>query len=122
MSKKHKQQPVNRQKWNKQIKFYHNKTSNHFFLSVAKRGDYVAGHDMTTHPTLTKSGVPKKRYLKLIHNPNPNDSRNSYIHKKLRKDVRIHFEDTHQMRLSLKKQWKLSKADKKRIKKIDRNK
>ena len=77
---------------------------------------------MTTHPTLNKNGKPKRRFLKLTKNPNPNDSRNSFIHRKLRKDVKIHFEDTRQKRLALKRKWKLSKIDRKIIRKLDRKK
>ena len=119
-TKKKIQKPFYLQKWRKQETFYHNNTSQHFFLGVAKRGDTLAGHDMTTHPTLYKNGKPKRRYLKLKKNPNPKDNRASYLHRKLRKNVRMHFEDTHQLRLIRKKKWKLCKEDSKIIKKMDR--
>ena len=115
------QKPTNKQKWNRQIKIYHNKASCHFYLGVAKRGDCVAGHDMTTHPSLTKSGDPKKKYIALSINPNPSDKRKSYIDKKLRKNVNVHFEDTMRKRLTHKKGWKLKRKDKKMINKFDKN-
>lgn len=120
MPKKKYRKILKKQKWNWQIKFYHNRVSGHFLLGVAKRGDYIAGHDMTTHPSLKNNGKPRKRYLELSENPNPNDIRPSFIYKKLRKDIRVHFEDTLQKRLSLRKGWKLTKADKRRIKKLDK--
>ena len=118
--KKRIQKPLLQQKWKKQEAFYHNQTSKHFFLGVAKRGDTLAGHDMTTHPSLNKGGKPKKRYLKLQKNPNPKDNRDSYIHRKLRKNVRIHYEDTHLLRLTRKKKWKLCKTDRRIIKRMDK--
>ena len=122
MRKRSKMQKVTlKQSWNKQIKFYHNKGSAHFYLGVGKKGDYVAGHDLTTHPSLNKKGQAKKKYLKLTKNPNPEDKRNSYVDKKLRKNVKIHFVDTNNKRLLQKRKWKLAKIDKKVIKKIDRN-
>ena len=111
-----------KQRWNKQYKLYHNKGSEHFYLGVALRGDFVAGHDMTTHPSLNKRGKPKRKYIVLIKNPNPKDDRTSYVDKFLRKNVRKHFEDSGKKRLTVKKKWKLSKADKKIINKIDKNK
>ena len=117
-----KQKPFTKQKWNKRIVFYHNKGSNHFFLSVAKRGDFVAGFDMTTHPSLTISGNVKRKYIVLIVNPNPNDYRASYVDKKFRSNLKIHFSDSGKRRLTKKKNWKLNKKDKKRIKKLSRNK
>ena len=123
MSKKKKhQKPLNRQKWNKIIKIYHNKGSEHFLISIATRGDYAAGHDLTTHPSLNKNGFPKKKYMLLHKNPNPLDKRKSYINKHLRKNIKMHFVDTGRKRLELKKKWKVSKKDKKKIKRIDRNK
>ena len=122
MAKKKIQKPLSKQKWNKRFKFYHNKGSGHFLLGVAERGDYAAGHDLTTHPSLTISGRPKRKYLRLNRNPNPEDSRTSYINKHLRKDIKKSFEDTGKKKLTVKKKWKLSKKDKKRIKKIDRHK
>ena len=120
---KHKNEPTtNNRKWNRQIKFYHNLGSKHFFLSVARKGDTVAGHDMTTHPSLTNKGLPRKKYIKLFKNPNPKDQRDSYIDKKLRTNVRIKFNDSLKRRLRPKKKWKLSKKDKKRINKLDKKK
>ena len=75
---------------------------------------------MTTHQSLTTSGNPKKKYIALSCNPNPNDSRKSYIDKKLRKNVNIHFEDTMRKRLTHKKGWKLKRKDKKIINKLDK--
>ena len=122
MPKKKIQKPLSKQKWNKQFKFYHNKGSEHFLLGVAERGGCAAGHDLTTHPSLNKNGKPKRKYLELTKNPNPEDSRVSYINRRLRKDVKRFFEDTGKKRLTVKKKWKLSKRDKKRIKKLDRKK
>ena len=117
------QKPSYYSKWNKKIDFYHNKTSQHFLLGVAKRGDFVAGHDMTTHPSLRKKdNKPKKKYLELVKNPNPNDSDRSYIDKKLRKNIKMHFEDTKSKRLTRKKDWKLDPASRKRIKRLDKGK
>ena len=116
------QKPLNKQKWNKQIKFYHNRTTQHFLLGVARRGDYVAGHDMTSHPLLTLNGKPKSKYLTLSKNPNPDDNRISYINKHIRKNIKIHFDDPYSKRLKIKKNWKLSKRDKEMIQKIDRKK
>ena len=65
-------------------------------------------------------GKVKKKYFELTKNPNPNDSRRSYLDKKLRKDVRIHFEDTGKKRLTRKKEWRLCKKDKKRLKKMNK--
>ena len=92
----------------------------HFFLSAAKRGDYVMGYDMTTHPSLNSGGKVKKKYLLLTKNPNPIDFRKSYIDKKLRFDITIHFKDSGRKRLTIKKKWKVSNCDKKRIKKMTR--
>lgn len=114
------QKPIYRQKWKLQQKFYHNKASQHFFIGTAKRGETLAGHDMTTHPSLTSLGRPKKKYIALSKNPNPNDSRGSYLDRKLRMNVRIYFEDTRKKRLTIKKGWSLCKADIKRIKRIDK--
>lgn len=114
------QKPLLSLKWNRQFKFFHNKGSSHFYLGVGKRGDLVAGHDLTTHPAVNQKRQVKKKYLKLAKNPNPEDKRTSYLDKKLRKNVRMHFEDTYNKRLLLKKKWKLSKIDKRIIKKIDR--
>ena len=123
MSKKKKhQKPLNYRKWNKQIKIFHNKGSKHFLLVIALRGNYVAGHDLTTHPSLNKDGNPKKKYLKLYKNPNPSDKRNSYLDKHLRINIRINFDDTGRKRLIVKRKWKISKRDKKIIKRMDRNK
>ena len=92
-------------------------------LATAKRGDAVAGHDMTTHPSLRKKdNKPKKKYLELVKNPNPNDSEKSYIDRKLRKGIRIHFEDSKNRRLTRKKGWRLDPVSRKRIKKLDRGK
>ena len=120
MTKRKMQKPINRQRWNKQIKFYHNKTSKHFFLGMAKRGNKLAGHDMTTHPTLNNRGLPKKKYLLLVKNPNPHDNRNSYVDKKLRLNVNIYFFDTNQKRLKIKKKWKLDKQSLKILWKVDK--
>ena len=122
MKKRKNQKPLNKQRWNKQIKFYHNKGSGHFFLCVGYRGDYVAGHDLTTHPTLNRKGKPKNKYIALFKNPNPNDKRKSFMDKHLRKNLKIHFQDSGKKRLTKKQNWKLSKRDKKRIKRLDRNK
>ena len=92
------QKPLIKQKWNKRIVFYHNKGSKHFFLSIGKRGVYVMGFDMTTHPSLTKKHRVKKKYIALVINPSPHDRRISYIDKKLRINIKIHFEDTHKKR------------------------
>ena len=127
MSKKHKrirkrrkiQLPTNNKKWNRHFAFYHNMGSKHFLLGVAEKGDHIAGHDLTTHPSLNKNNKPKRKYLKLVRNPNSRDKRVSYINKHLRKDVKKHFSDTGNLRLTLKKNWKLSKRDKKRVRKID---
>ena len=127
MSKKYKrirkrrkiQRPTFLNKWNRRITFYHNKSSRHFLLGIAKQGDYIAGHDMTTHPSLKKCLKPKKKYFRLSRNPNPNDERVSYVDRKLRKNIRFHFEDSGKKRLTKKKNWKLSKRDKKRVRKID---
>ena len=118
---KRKNEPITKKrKWNRQIKFYHNKGSGHFLLGIAEKGDYVAGHDLTTHPSLKKEGQPKNKYYQLNKNPNLEDKRISFINKRLRKDVRKHFPDTGRPRLTVKKKWKLSKRDKKKINKIDR--
>ena len=122
MPKKKIQKPLSKQKWNKQIKIYHNKGSEHFLLGIAEKGDNVAGHDMTTNPSRRSNGKPRKKYLELLKNPNPEDSRKSYIDKKLRKNIRIHFDGSTHKRLTRKKKWKLSKRDKKRISKLDRKK
>ena len=90
--KRKKQRPLSKQKWNKQIKIYHNKGSEHFLLVVAERGDYVSGHDLTTHPILNIKGYPKKKYLKLHKNPNPKDPRDSYLNKHLRKNIKNIFQ------------------------------
>ena len=120
--KNKKQKPLLKQKWNKHFVFYHNKGTLHFVLGVAKRGDYVAGHELTTHPSLNKNGKPKKKYILLQKNPNPGDVRNSYADKHLRKNIRVHFQDTWEKRLVIRKKWKLSKKDKKYIKKLDKKK
>ena len=96
--------------------------SKHFLLGSAERGDYVAGHDLTTHPSLNKTGKPKRKYLELLKNPNPEDERVSYINKHLRKDVNKHFLDTGRQRLTLKKKWRLSKKDRMHVRRIDRKK
>ena len=114
------QRPLNRQKWRRQEGFYHNKTSQHFFLGTAKRGDALSGHDMTTHPSRTSQGKPKKKYMKLFKNPNPNYMRDSYIDKKLRINVKIYFEDSRNKRLTVKRGWKLAKTDVRRIKRLDK--
>ena len=116
------QKPLNKQKWNKQIKIYHNKGSGHFLLGVAEKGDYVADHDLTTHPILNKIGKPKKKYMLLSKNPNPKDLRKSYLNKHLRKNITRHFPDTGRKRLEIKKKWKISKKDKKAIKRINHKK
>ncbi len=120
MKKKKYQKPLMKQKWNKQTKFYHNLTSKHFILTIASKGDYVAGHDMTTHPSLKRNGKIKRKYILSKTNPNPNDKRQSYVDRKLRIGLKIHFTDTGKTRLRLKRGWKLSKKDKKLIKKLDR--
>ena len=117
------QRPIGYCKWNKRIDFYHNQTSQHFLLGVARRGDFVAGHDMTTHPSLRKKdNKPKKKYLELANNPNPNDSNKSYIDKKLRKGIKIHFEDSNNRRLTRKKNWKLDPISRIKLKRLDRGK
>lgn len=120
--KKRVQKVSQKRRWTRQIKFYHNKGTKHFLLAIAKKGFYVAGHDMTTHPSLNKYKKPKKKYLALSSNPNPKDQRISYIDKKLRVNIRVYFEDTQKERLTVKKKWKLSKRDKKKIAKLDRRK
>ena len=122
MSKRKMEPATKKRKWDRQIKFYHNKGSMHFYLGVARKGDYIAGHDMTTHPSLTFNGTVRKKYLKLYKNPNPNDNRDSYIDKKLRSNVNVYFDDSRRKRLKVKKKWKLSKKDKKRINHLDKNK
>ena len=77
---------------------------------------------MTTHPSLTKDGKPRKKYLLLNQNPNRLDERLSYIDKKFRNDIQLRFADTLQRRLTIKKKWKLDKVSKKVIKKLDRKK
>ena len=116
------QKPTYKQKWNKQIKFFHNKGSQHFFLSTGQKRCFVMGHDLTTHPALNKKGNPKRKYIELRNNPNHKDKRTSYVDKHLRKNISIYFVDTGRKRLTEKKKWKLSNYDKKRIKKEDRNK
>ena len=114
------QKPSNQQRWVRKIVFYHNKASQHFFLSVARRGNTLAGHDMTTHPSLTSLGKPKRKYIELFQNPNPKDMRKSYIDKKLRFNVRIYFEDSKNKRLTIKYGWKLHRMDTKRINRLDK--
>ena len=114
------QKPFYKQRWKRRNRFYHNKASQHFFLSVAKRGNSLAGHDMTTHPSLNHLGKPKRKYFKLFKNPNPKDSRESYMDKKLRFNVKIYFDDSKKKRLTLKRDWKLHHIDAKRIKKLDK--
>ena len=123
MRKRSKMQGVTlKQNWNKQIKIYHNKGSGHFLVGVASKALIVAGHDLTTHPDLYKNKEPKKRFLKLYKNPNPEDKRTSYLNKKLRTNLSIEFTDTGKRKLTIKKKWKISKKDKSQINKIDRNK
>ena len=116
------QKPLNKQKWNKGFNFYHNKSSQLFLLTIANRGDYVAGHDMTTHPSLNKDKKPKKKYMLLHKNPNSKDQSNSYVNKKLRIPIKRHYEDTGNERLTPKKKWKVCKQDKKALGKLDRGK
>ena len=116
------EKPYIKKKWQKRTKFYHNKGSLHFLWSIANKGDVVAGHDMTSHPAVNKTtGKPKRKYME-VKNPDPGSDKQSFINKKLRKDLKIHFPDTGNIRLTEKKKWVANDEDVKRIKKIDKNK
>lgn len=105
--------------WSLNLKLYHNKSSQHFYLGVFLKSDYVAGHDMTTHPLLNKvDGKPKSRFIPLNNNPNVEDIRISYINKHLR-IVKQHYDDTWNKRLVEKKSWKISRIDRMLLKKMD---
>ena len=107
------ERPLDERKWERENKIYHSKGSEHFFYGTKRISDYIAGHDMTTHPSLTKNKKPRKRFMKLTTNPNPDDKRTSYLNRHLRV-VKEHYEDTGNKRLIRKKKWKVHKRDRKR--------
>ena len=116
------EKPLSKHKWRKENKFYHNDASKHFYYGVARKNDSIAGHDMTSHPTLKKKdGTPKKKFVKLSRNPDPNDNKPSFINRTLRV-VNEHYEDTGNRRLKPRKKWKMHRRDMKKIQKIDKKK
>ena len=53
------------------LRFYHDLISRHPFMSISKNGNVYYGHEMTTHPSLTKAGKPRAGYIQFKRNPNP---------------------------------------------------
>ena len=75
---------------------------------------------MTTSPSLDFKQRPRKNYIRLKFNPNKNDKRNSYYSRSIK---RIKNKESHLgNRLRRYKNWRISRKDLKRLKKIDKKK
>ncbi len=100
------------------VRFYHDSKNGHPFMSISKNGNFYYGHEMTTHPSLTKAGKPRAMYVQFKKNPMPARKTKSYYRKTVKK---IYSRNCSKPRLSRRK-WTLSKKDLKRLRRVDKNK
>ena len=75
---------------------------------------------MTTTPSLTINGKPRQNYVRFRSNPNRNDKRKSYYSRPIKRIKNL--ETNLGFRLRRYKNWRLSRKDLKRLKKIDKKK
>ena len=95
------------------LRFYFDNKSKHPLMGISRIQNAVSGHQMTSHPEKTASGIVKKSYIKFKTNPNTKEKNKvSYYRKKIKRNISID-------RLSLKKEWTISKHDFKVLKNID---
>lgn len=98
------------------LRFYRDSKSGHPYMSISKNGNKYYGHEMTSHPSVRESGKPRKKYVKMHKNPNPDDKRISYYNMNVKRIINIDF------RLRLHPKWKISSRDLKILKIIDKKK
>ena len=103
------------------VRFYRDAKSGHPFMSISKNINVYYGHEMTTHPSLTKHGTIREGYVRLRKNPRAHDKARSYYHKSIKRITNLH-EGNGKGRLSPRKHWRLSKRDLRRLKRIDKAK
>lgn len=87
-------------------------------MGISESGKDVYGHNLTTHPSLTKDGKPRSGYQALKKSPNPKDVRKSYYEKSIKKIRNARNEKG--PRLKRKTKWEIGKKDLKRLRKADR--
>lgn len=122
MTQTKKQKPWNRQKisGDHRIRFYRDAKSGHPFMSISRKNRAHYGHEMTTTPSLTINGKPRQNYVRFRSNPNRNDKRKSYYSRPIKRIKNL--ETNLGFRLRRYKNWRLSRKDLKRLKKIDKKK
>ena len=102
------------------VRFYRDAKSNHPFMCISIYKLIHYGHMMTTHPSLKKDGRPRCEYIRFRINPNRNNKKMSYYSKTI-----VRIIDKKMIcgqRLQLRKNWKISLRDLRRLKRIDKNK
>ena len=98
------------------LRFYRDIKSGHPYMSISKNGNKYYGHDMTSHPSLKDNGSPRKKYVKMHRNPNPDDKRVSYYSRKIKRVI------NYGQRLRLHPKWRISYKDLKVLKMINKKK
>ena len=98
------------------LRFYRDSKSGHPYMSISKNGNKYYGHEMTSHPSVRESGKPRKKYVKMHKNPNPDDKRISYYNRNVKRIINIDF------RLRFHPKWKIGSRDLKILKIIDKKK
>ena len=102
------------------IRFFRDAKSGHPYMSISKEGNKYYGHDMTSHPSLKDDGALRKKYQKFHRNPNPDDNKNSFYHRRIKKI--INTKNTYGYRLRLHPKWKISTRDLKILRNLDKRK
>ncbi len=98
------------------LRFYRDSKSGHPYMSISKNGNKYYGHEMTSHPSVREGGKPRKKYVKMHKNPNPDDKRISYYNRNVKRIINIDF------RLRLHPKWKIGSRDLRILKIIDKKK
>ena len=101
------------------IDFFFNNDTKHYFLTIANNKNLFDGHDMTSHPPKSSNGSISRAFVKLLKNPELGNHANSYIKKKIRRNVSKKYADG-KRRLRKKYLWKLGTADKRHLFKLDK--
>lgn len=120
MKRRRTQKPWNRQKvpGDHKIRFFRDAKSGHPFMSISMKNNYHYGHEMTTSPSLDSKEKPRKNYIRLATNPNKNDKRRSFYNRSIK---RINNKPSHLgNRLRRYKNWKITRKDLKRLKRVDK--
>ena len=102
------------------LRFYRDAKSGHPFMSISKNFNCHYGHEMTRNPSLTSGKSPRRGYQPFKKNPNTKDKTKSFYHKSIKriKDVETHLG----RRFRRYKNWIISKADLRIIKRLDKKK